>query len=284
MMGLHQRVIARQLRFILPQQGDFNAIHDRLFRRCGFAKTLRLHPANEGTTRGICPVLFFNYLPKTYQPNYENPPWKCPRLRHEEGGMHPIAEWRAGAYGCGRKSGLSSRLIFAMHAPDSAVGLPPPERSIFAVDDVNGDLLLLARLLAQPGLSYPCRLFSSGEKVMDALLDVLRGAPAPLLCFIDVTMAGMSGFDVLRWIRCQDAFDSVPVIMLSSSDNPQHMREACGVGAQCYVRKFPSSAELCNLIAEAKGYTADRAAPPAFRQSCNLLLNLENAAQRSVLV
>ena len=108
---------------------------------------------------------------------------------------------------------------------------------------------------------------------MDALLDVLRGAPAPLVCFIDVTMAGMSGFDVLRWIRCQEPFDSVPVIMLSSSDDPQHMNDACGVGAQCYARKFPTMAELHNLVTEARRYSADRALPAAFHLSCNLLLN-----------
>ena len=170
-----------------------------------------------------------------------------------------------------------------MHALNFPVAVPPPIRSIFAVDDVEGDLLLLEKLLEQPYLPYPCRLFTSGEKVMDALLEVLRGAPPPLVCFIDVMMAGMSGFDVLRWIRCQDAFNGVPVIMLSSSDDPQHMHEACGVGAQCYVRKFPSGAELRNLIFEAQRYTVDRAAPPAFRLRCNLLLKLESDSPRAAM-
>ena len=78
MMGLHQRVIARQLRFLLPQQDDFNAIQDRLFRRRRFAKTVLLHPTDEGTMRRTCPGLFSNHLPKTYQPNYENPPCVFP--------------------------------------------------------------------------------------------------------------------------------------------------------------------------------------------------------------
>ncbi|MEN9635631.1 MAG: hypothetical protein RL077_5748, partial [Verrucomicrobiota bacterium] len=34
-----------------------------------FAKTFLIHPVDEGTTREICPVLFSNHLPKTYQPN-----------------------------------------------------------------------------------------------------------------------------------------------------------------------------------------------------------------------
>ncbi len=165
-----------------------------------------------------------------------------------------------------------------MHALDSSGSVHPPERQIFAVDDEAGDLLLLAKLLKQPGIPYPCRLFSSGERLMDALLHVLRGAPAPLMCFVDVKMAGMSGFDVLRWIRCQDALDAVPVIMLSSSDDPSKPTEACGVGAQCYARKFPSMEELRNIVAAARRYSADRTAPESFHVSCNLLSNSASTA------
>lgn len=165
-----------------------------------------------------------------------------------------------------------------MHALNLSGNLLPSERVIFAADDEAGDRLLLARLLEQPGLEYPCRFFSSGEEIMDALLTVLRGAPAPLACFIDVKMAGMSGFDVLRWVRCQDALDSVPVIMLSSSDDPQKLNEARGVGAQCYVGKFPSATELRNIVTEAQRYSADRSTPAAFHLPCNLLLNLSNAS------
>ena len=170
-----------------------------------------------------------------------------------------------------------------MPAPNSPATSGPPDRLIFAVDDAAGDLLLLAKLLDQPGLPYPCRLFASGEKLMDALLHVLRGAPVPLVCFIDVKMAGMSGFDVLRWIRCQGVLDSVPVIMLSGVDDPQHLHEACGVGAQCYARKFPSAAQLRNLIDEARRYSADRTAPAAFHLPCNLLLRPPDTAARAAV-
>src|SRR5205085_222507 len=138
---------------------------------------------------------------------------------------------------------------FNFASPDSSAG-----RTIFAVDDEEDDRAMFARLLAQSGVTNPVRIFSSGCEMMDALLKVLRGAPAPLACFIDVRMAGLSGFDVLRWIRCQDALDAVPVIMLSASDDPRKLNEARGVGAQCYVGKFPAAAELQTILAEARRY------------------------------
>ena len=81
-----------------------------------------------------------------------------------------------------------------MHALNFGGSSSNSERAIFAVDDEEDDRLLFARLLTQSGITSPVRFFSSGGEMMDALLKVLRGAPAPLACFIDVRMAGMSGF------------------------------------------------------------------------------------------
>ena len=171
-----------------------------------------------------------------------------------------------------------------MHTLNFPGDVPAPERLIFAADDDAGDLLLLARLLEQPGIPYPCRLFASGETMMDALLNVLRGAPAPLLCFLDVKMGRMSGFDVLRWIRCQDAFDAVPVVMLSGSNDPHHPDDAAGLGAQCFAKKFPSAIELRRLVAEAQRYAADHSTPAAFHLPCNLLVACERPAPGVALV
>lgn len=172
-------------------------------------------------------------------------------------------------------------LLPAVHAPLYAGSPSSAERLIFAVDDEHSDRQILERLLQQPGLEYPCRVFSSGDEMIDALLQVLRGHPPPLACFVDVKMAGMSGFDVLRWIRCQDVLDAVPVIMLSSSDDPQKLTEARGVGAQCYVAKFPTAGELRAIITEAQRYAEDHSAPSAFRLTCNLLLNPQGTGRSS---
>lgn len=164
-----------------------------------------------------------------------------------------------------------------MNPPPFAAFRSGAARTIFAVDDELDDRLIFSRLVQKAGLAQPCLSFASGDEMIDALLGVLRGNVPPLACFIDVKMAGMSGFDVLRWIRCQDRLDSVPVIMLSSSDDPQKLHEARGVGAQCYVTKFPSPQELQAIMASARSYAEDRATPAAFRVPCNLLLDAGEA-------
>ena len=144
-------------------------------------------------------------------------------------------------------------------------------RPLFMVDDEEVDQVLFGRLLREAGLRHPARLFSRGDDLIDALIDVLRGAPAPLACFVDVRMPGMNGFDVLRWIRCQHALDGTPVVMLSSSEETRDLNEARHFGAQCYLAKFPTAAQLAEIVAEAERMAA--ASPDhAFKLACNLLV------------
>lgn len=147
----------------------------------------------------------------------------------------------------------------------------PALAAIYAVDDEEIDRAMLERALRAAGVRNPCRLFENGGALLDALLDVLRGAPLPLLCFIDVKMAGMGGLDVLRWIRAQSALREVPIVMLSSSEEPQYLAQALCFGAQCYVAKFPPAEQLREIVAAAERHAAE-SSTGTFHLPCNLLI------------
>jgi CheY-like chemotaxis protein len=148
----------------------------------------------------------------------------------------------------------------------------PSLRPLFLVDDDEVDRTLFCRLLREANVPHPCKVFSQGEDMIDALIAVLRGAPLPLACFLDVRMPGMNGFDVLRWIRCQHALDDMAVVMLSSSDEPHHLNEAVHSGAQCYLAKFPNGEQLVEIVKEAER-AAEASAGTAFKLTCNLLVS-----------
>ena len=74
---------------------------------------------------------------------------------------------------------------------------------------------------------------------MAALTAVARkdpGAEVPLVCVLDIKMVGLSGFDILRWMRSQHELDSLPVLMFSSSDHPADVQTARDLGAQGYLK------------------------------------------------
>ena len=146
-------------------------------------------------------------------------------------------------------------------------------------DDEEFDRLTFRRLVDDAGARHPLREFASGGELMDGLIEVLRGAMPPLVCFVDVKRAGMSGFDVLRGIRCQRPLDDVPVVMLSSSDAPGDLNDALHYGAQCYLAKFPDAAQLRQIIQEAETVADTNTRP--FKLACNLLLSSTAAFNHS---
>jgi CheY-like chemotaxis protein len=139
------------------------------------------------------------------------------------------------------------------------------------VDDDEVDRMLFGRLLTETAIAHPCKFFDRGETIIDALIEVLRGATPPLACFVDVRMPGMNGFDVLRWIRCQHGLDGIPIVMLSSSEEMRDLNEARHSGAQCYLAKFPTAQQLKEIIQEAERSVA-ASADNAFKLQYNLLV------------
>ena len=104
--------------------------------------------------------------------------------------------------------------------------LPP---LIIAVDDEPDDIFFLRRTIGKTGFAHQFQPFSNGDAAMVALSAVASGEVPisfPLICFLDIKMVAMTGFDLLRWIRTQKRLDALPVLMYSSSDHPSDVELA----------------------------------------------------------
>jgi two-component system response regulator len=136
---------------------------------------------------------------------------------------------------------------------------PTVQPLIIAVDDEADDIFFLKHVLQKCGMPHQFQPFSNGEAAIVALSAFAAGENAanfPLVCFLDIKMVGMTGFDILRWIRSQKGLDALPVIMYSSSDHPQDVDTARELGAQGYVKKYPSVTAMQTLLGEAREFAA----------------------------
>ncbi len=151
-----------------------------------------------------------------------------------------------------------------------------PASLIVGADDDADDVDLLRILLRKAGIDHPTHFYRQGEEIVAALGELiessLKKAICPLLCFLDVKMPAMNGHDVLKWIRSQPALDLLPVVMLSSSDHPDDIKQAAQNGAQCYLTKYPQPAILREVIDEAERLALGAPAAECFRMPTNLLL------------
>jgi CheY-like chemotaxis protein len=125
---------------------------------------------------------------------------------------------------------------------------------VIGVDDEPDDIFFLRRMIDKTGVAHRFQPFSNAEAAMVALTAVAAGGAGsepPVACFLDIKMVGLSGFDLLRWIRGQRGLDMVPVIMFSSSDYPADVEMARDLGAQGYLKKYPSVAAMRTVLEQA---------------------------------
>ncbi len=132
-----------------------------------------------------------------------------------------------------------------------------PQPLIVAVDDEADDLFFLRHIIGKTKIPHRFQPFANGEAAVLGLTTIIEQQNAfvlPLVCFLDIKMAAMNGFDVLKWVRAQRALDAVPVLMFSSSDHPHDVDTARELGAQGYLKKYPSVEAMRTVLEEARDF------------------------------
>ena len=125
--------------------------------------------------------------------------------------------------------------------------LPP----ILVVDDDPADTYFLRRAFKQAAIPNPVIGCGDGEDAIRFLESAKFGGQRPCLIFLDLKMPRMNGFEFLAWIRDQEEFGDMKVVVLSSSDLSEDREKALALGAIEYLVKFPPAGKLAELIAGA---------------------------------
>jgi DNA-binding response OmpR family regulator len=121
-------------------------------------------------------------------------------------------------------------------------------------DDIN-DRLLVQAACKRAGLLWNSRTAADGEAAIaylsgDGLFADRSHYPLPDLILLDLKLPRKSGFEVLEWIRGQQIFVGLPVIILTSSAQEKDIARAQNLGASDYYVKPVSIRELGILMKE----------------------------------
>src|SRR3954462_13876318 len=100
---------------------------------------------------------------------------------------------------------------------------------ILVADDDSQDTLLLQLAVQRANLGLQLQTVSDGEQAIDYLLgretyQDRSAHPFPRFLLLDLKMPKMNGFEVLDFVRKQPGLRQIPVIILSSSDDPRDIR------------------------------------------------------------
>ena len=117
------------------------------------------------------------------------------------------------------------------------------EIHVLLVEDNDDDRFLTMRLLRK--LPFPLRIETSrnGEEAMKRILGENSG-PLPALVLLDLQLPKISGISLLSSIREKYSQSTLPVIVLSSSDNPRDLKLCIEMGISAYLSKPVDMPEL----------------------------------------
>jgi CheY-like chemotaxis protein len=106
------------------------------------------------------------------------------------------------------------------------------------VDDDDDFAELSARGLKRAGFSQPVTRCSDGLLALH-YFSMIEPHLAPHVILLDLHMPGMNGLEVLHWVRRNYNERDVAVYLLTSSEDPEHKKQATANGVTEILLKAP---------------------------------------------
>ena len=126
---------------------------------------------------------------------------------------------------------------------------PRPSIKILLVEDDDGHARLIERNLRRVNLINPIDRVCDGQEAIDYLTNAGAYTDAgrfgrPKLVLLDINLPRVDGIEVLERIKADARLHSLPVIMLTSTDNQAEIDRCYAMGASGYVAKPVNIASL----------------------------------------
>ncbi len=135
---------------------------------------------------------------------------------------------------------------------------------LLMVDDDDGDQILIERVLDKLHYAGKFDAVNSGTKMMDLLTGKLQSGEAlPGFILLDINMPGKDGKMVLRELKAIENLRHIPVIMFSTSDSPDDIKDCYSLGASAYVVKPLEFDRLMGVVEQILRYWFTLASLPS---------------------
>lgn len=108
-------------------------------------------------------------------------------------------------------------------------------KTIYIADDDEDDRMLLREAIHSVIEDVVIKEVSHGEELIDQLK--LESLPGEIIILLDMNMPKMNGLEALEVLKSTPDFLHIPVIMISTSSNPELITKAYLKGINAYIAK-----------------------------------------------
>lgn len=131
---------------------------------------------------------------------------------------------------------------------------------IVIIEDSDADFVALSRSFKQQGIEVQFQRFLTGDEALDFLP---HHHPLPHLILLDLNLPGTDGREILKSLKQHETLKKIPVIILTTSNNPADIQYCYQLGANSYIQK-PIDYQMLLKVADAiKKYWLEVVALPS---------------------
>jgi CheY-like chemotaxis protein len=128
---------------------------------------------------------------------------------------------------------------------------------ILVVEDDPGDQKLIKQSLRSDMVANELKMAVSVEKALEYLERSKVGdreCPMPDLILLDLNMPGVGGKELLKTVKNDPELDTIPVVILTTSDSEKDILESFKLQAAGYVRKPVTLEEFQKVLSDLADY------------------------------
>jgi CheY-like chemotaxis protein len=145
----------------------------------------------------------------------------------------------------------------------------PPVYPLLIAEDSDEDFEILELLMQQMQVRNPILRCTNGDKVFDFVgwdrQSGLSQNPPPLSAILlDLNLPGTDGREVLEQLKRDQHLREIPIVIFTTSSNPQDIEDCYRKGANGYLIKPVDSDELERTVQAFVDYWLQSNIPPLF--------------------
>ena len=116
-----------------------------------------------------------------------------------------------------------------------------PDTIVLIAEDDDGHAALIEKNLRRAGMARPCHRLRDGQETLEFLSGSGQNQWGKgwyrYLLLLDINLPGINGIEVLRKLKEHEVLKQVPVLMLSTTDDPKEVEICHSLGCNFYLTK-----------------------------------------------
>ena len=122
--------------------------------------------------------------------------------------------------------------------------------TVLHVEDEDASAFLFRAALSEAGFSANVYRVSNGEEALAFLrkLGSYQQAERPSMIVLDLNLPRIDGLSVLAKLRVDEALNSIPVVVLSTSGSSKDRETSLALGARRYIVKPNNFEDLVDAV------------------------------------